>query len=109
MGRVSDPLASLRSEPRVAPEAIDRAGEAIAATEHLVDVRVHLNLTRRSVVLIWPLRPGRHLVWYADADEEWRPARVVQVGDGARSHWAPVGEIGDLVAILREELGIVEE
>jgi hypothetical protein len=85
-----------------------RADEAREATAGLA--RLH---TRRSlngdVVLTWEIAHGRTLVWYAQADGGWRPARVVQQGDPRRTHWADVGAVEDLAAILREEMGIEGE
>jgi hypothetical protein len=88
---------------------LDRAEAAVQATIGLAPVALRLNLSERSLVLTWTLGPGRVMTWYVDDDEGWRPARVVQQAEPARSHWADVGGVPDLVAILREELGIEEE
>lgn len=94
---------------RLSAETLDRAQAVVKATIALSPPAIRLNLSEGSLILTWRLGPGRTLVWYASDGDEWFPARVVQQAEPARSHWADVGDASDLVAILREELGIEEE
>lgn len=87
----------------ISGRAADRAHDAIEACLDFGIPVARPSIDRRAIVLTWTIRRGRTLVWYAE--DEWRPARVVQQGDPAASHWADVGETADLAAILREELG----
>jgi hypothetical protein len=94
---------------RLSAETLDRAEAVVKATIGLAAPAIRINLSEGSLILTWRVGPGRTLVWYASDGDEWSPARVVQQAEPARSHWADVGGASDLVAILREELGIEEE